>query len=359
MSDEIAFETRGPLGVVTMTRPKALNALTLGMIRLMHRQLDDWAEDRAIAAVVIRGDGERAFCAGGDVRAVWTAGQDGAFSPGKAGHLAADFFREEYRLNRRIHTFPKPYVALIDGIVMGGGVGLSIHGDLRLGGARSLFAMPETAIGLFPDVGGSYFLPRLPGALGLYLALTGDRLKAADCLIAGIATHLTPQAEEVQVLAALAAADWSQGLSGAEAALAPLTGLAEEPGHLEAQDATIARCFADKESVEAVIAALEAEGGDWATTTLATLAKRSPTSMKVAFEQLRRGAELDFDACMVMEYRMSQTAMRPGSDFYEGIRAVLVDKDHAPKWQPATLEAVTPEAVAAWFEPLGAEDLTF
>ncbi len=359
MSDEISFETRGPLGLITMTRPKALNALTLSMIREMQPQLDRWAADPAIAAVAIRGEGERAFCAGGDVRAVWTAGQDGNFQPGIRSHLAGDFFREEYQLNRRIHTFEKPYIALIDGITMGGGVGLSIHGDLRLAGPKTLFAMPETAIGLFPDVGGSFFLPRLPGALGLYLALTGERLKAADCLYAGIATQTVAEGQEEAILDALAAADWSQGLAAAKAAVAPFEAEPEEPGHLAGLRAAIDRCFGGKEGVDAIIEALKAEGGAWAEATLATLAKRSPTSMKVAFEQLRRGAELDFDACMIMEYRMSQAAMRPGRDFYEGIRAVLVDKDHSPKWSPASLEEVNVAAVEAWFASLGEGDLSF
>ncbi|MEO1194472.1 MAG: enoyl-CoA hydratase/isomerase family protein [Pseudomonadota bacterium] len=361
MSDEITFETRGPLGLITLTRPKALNALTLEMIRLMHPQLDSWAEDDSIKAVAIRGAGDRAFCAGGDVRAVWSAGQDGEHSPGKRGHLAGDFFREEYLLNRRIHTFEKPYVALIDGIVMGGGVGLSIHGDIRLGGERSLFAMPETAIGLFPDVGGSYFLPRLPlgAGLGLYLALTGNRLKAVDCLTAGIATHLIGDAEEEAIISALEAADWSLGLAGGEAALLPLTQTEPPAGSLEPQLAAIKQCFTGKASVESVIEALEALGNDWAKETLETLSKRSPTSLKVAFEQLRQGAALDFDDCMIMEYRLSQAAMRPGSDFYEGIRAVLVDKDHAPLWNPDSLAGVTSQDVGSWFAPLGDNDLSF
>lgn len=358
-NDEISFETRGPLGLITMTRPKALNALTLSMIREMQPQLDRWAADPAVAAVAIRGEGERAFCAGGDVRAVWTAGQDGQFQPGIRGHLAGDFFREEYQLNRRIHTFEKPYIALIDGITMGGGVGLSIHGDLRLAGPKTLFAMPETAIGLFPDVGGSFFLPRLPGAFGLYLALTGERLKAGDCMTAGIATHNVAGDSEEAIIDALSKADWGQGLRAAETALAPFTAEPEAAGHLSALRAAIDRCFGGKNKVEEVIAALEAEGGDWAEATLATLAKRSPTSMKVTFEQLRRGADLDFDACMTMEYRMSQAAMRPGRDFYEGIRAVLVDKDHAPKWSPGSLEEVHSAAVEAWFAPLGEGDLSF
>ncbi len=357
--DEIFFEAQGPLGLITLNRPKALNALTLSMIRALHPQLDRWAADPAIAAVAIRGVGEGAFCAGGDVLAIWKAGQDGQFAPGKRGHLAGDFFRAEYQLNRRIHTFEKPYIALIDGITMGGGVGVSIHGDLRLAGPRTLFAMPENAIGIFPDVGGSFFLPRLPGALGLYLALTGDRLKAADCLVAGIATHSLAGDQEEAILQALAAADWNQGLAAAETALAPLQAKPEEAGHLDASRPAIDRCFGGKESLAQVIEALQSEGGDWAEATLAGLAKRSPTSLMVCFEQLRRGAELDFDACMVMEYRMSQTAMLPGRDFYEGVRALLIDKDNAPNWSPASLEEVNVAAVEAWFASLGEGDLAF
>lgn len=358
-SDEVRFSTRGPLGLITLTRPKALNALTLGMIGQIAPQLAAWAADPAVKAVVIEGEGERAFCAGGDVRAVWEAGRSGQHVAGKPGLITADFFRAEYHLNRQIQTYPKPYVALIDGITMGGGVGLSIHGAVRIATERTLFAMPETAIGLFPDVGGSYFLPRLPGGLGLYLALTGARLKATDCLYAGIATHWTPAAELPRVLDALAACDWSEGAIGLRKALRPVASYPAEPGTLAALRPAIDRCFKDKASVEAVLAALEQEGTPWAGEMLETLSKRSPTSLRVTLEQLRRGAGLAFDDCMVMEYRQSQAAMRPGSDFYEGIRAVLVDKDHAPKWQPASLAEVTPPLVEAFFAPLGEGDLRF
>lgn len=357
-SEEVRFTQRGALGVITMTRPKALNALTLSMIRLIHPALQAWAGDSSIQAVVIEGEGERAFCAGGDVRAVWEAGKAGHVA-GEPGRMTADFFREEYRLNHLIHHYPKPYIALIDGITMGGGVGLSIHGKVRIATERTLFAMPETAIGLFPDVGGSWFLPRLPGGIGLYLALTGERLKAPDCLYAGIATHWAPSERLPAIVEALERTDWSQGLAGVRRALSPLTGHPGEAGLLPALRPAIDRCFAGKDSVAAVIAALEREGGEWAKATLATLAKRSPTSMAVAFEQLRRGARQSFDESMVMEYRMSQAAMRAGSDFYEGIRAVLIDKDHAPKWSPAVLKDVGEALVQSYFAPLGKYDLSF
>jgi enoyl-CoA hydratase len=353
MSDEpeILFERKGPLAVVTLNRPKALNALTLGMIREMQPQMDAWAADDAVAAVVVQGAGEKSFCAGGDVRAVWQAGKEG-------GSLARDFFFEEYRLNRTIHVFPKPYVALIDGIVMGGGIGVSVHGSHRIAGDRTLAAMPETAIGLFPDVGGSWFLPRLPGRIGLWMALTGARLKAADAVYAGIATEYVPSDKHAELEAALA--QELEGAADAKAAVdAVVARFAADPGPapLAEHREEIDRLFAS-DRIADILAALEADGGDWATAQLEILRGRSPTSMKVTSEQLIRGKDLSFDDCMTMEYRLSQGAMA-SHDFYEGIRAVLVDKDHAPTWRPATLSEVTGEMVEAWFRPLGERDLTF
>ncbi|MEX2408162.1 MAG: enoyl-CoA hydratase/isomerase family protein, partial [Rhodovibrionaceae bacterium] len=229
---EVVFETRGPLGIVTLTRPKALNALTLGMIDRIAPQLDAWAADDGVKAVAIRGEGEKAFCAGGDVRAVWEAGRtakaEGSLQRGKPGQLTADFFRAEYKLNRQIFHYPKPYIALIDGITMGGGVGLSVHGSHRVAGERTMLAMPETGIGLFPDVGGSYFLPRLPGEMGLFLALTGERVKAADACALGIATHFVPGDGEAAVLEGLIEADWSGEAKAT--ANEVLSGLAGTPG---------------------------------------------------------------------------------------------------------------------------------
>lgn len=349
---EILFQVRGSVGVVTLNRPKALNALTLAMCEAFDRQLAAWARDPAVRAILVKGAGARAFCAGGDVRAIWEAG--------KAGEpLTADFFRAEYRLNRRIHTLAKPYVALVDGITMGGGVGISVHGSHRIATEHTVFSMPETGIGLFPDVGGTYFLPRLAGHLGLYLGLTGARLKAADTCHAGIATEYMPAARLDALEAALAAADWGEDPNGAvDRAVA---GFAADPGPapLDAHRATIDRCFAG-ESVEAILAALEAgaEHDPWAAATLATLVTRAPTSLKVTFEAIRRGAELDFDQAMIMEYRLSQACMA-GHDFYEGIRALIIDKDGAPSWEPATLAEVTPAMIEAHFAPLGARELTF
>jgi enoyl-CoA hydratase len=350
-TEEVLFEAQGGVGYITLNRPRALNALTLPMIRAISPQLAAWQEDSRIRAVVIRGAGERAFCAGGDVRAVWQAGRNG-------DPLTEVFFREEYRLNRLIHTFAKPYVALIDGVTMGGGVGLSVHGSHRVAGDRTLLAMPEVGIGLFPDVGGSYFLPRLPGRLGLFLALTGWRLHAADAIHCGLATDYVPSGQMGALAAAFAELDWRQ--DGAEALVdGVIDRFKADPGEAElaAHQNLIDRCFSAA-SVESILAALDGSGDDWAAKVAKIIRRQSPTSLKVTFAQIEKGAGLDFDQAMVQEYRMSQAFMA-GKDFYEGIRAVLVDKDNQPNWSPPDLAEVKPAAVEGHFRPLGARDLTF
>ncbi|BAI72044.1 3-hydroxyisobutyryl-CoA hydrolase [Azospirillum sp. B510] len=351
MSDdaEILFERRGAIGLVTLNRPKALNALTLGMIRLFDPQLRAWDADPEVKAVVIRGAGEKAFCAGGDVVSLYEAGKAAKEGRGDTSPIRA-FFSEEYVLNRLIKRLSKPYVAVIDGISMGGGVGLSVHGSHRIVTERTLFAMPETGIGLYPDVGGTYFLPRLPGQVGVWLGLTGDRLKAADLLAIGAADAFVPSGEIDGLIGDLAAG------RPADEAIATRRGDAGE-AMVRALRAVIDRCYAF-DSVEAIVKALEAEGGDWANGQLATLRRVSPTSLKVTLAALRRGAGLDFDGCMVQELRLSLACLA-GVDFYEGIRAVLVDKDKSPKWKPANLADVGPSDVARHFtEPAGG-DLLF
>ena len=342
---EILFERRGRAAHVVLNRPQALNALTLGMIRALDPALAAWEADPEIAAVVIEGAGERAFCAGGDIRALYDA-------RGGAGTIQQDFFREEYRLNRRIKRCAKPYVALLHGVTMGGGVGLSVHGGFRVATERTLFAMPETGIGMFPDVGGGYFLPRCPGRLGLYLALTGARLKAADLLHAGIATHHVPAAR----LAALSTA-LDEAVEPVAATLARFH-VDPGPAPLAAQRSAIDRCFA-ADAVPDVLAALAADGSEWAQATAQTIARMSPFALAVSARQVEQGAHLDFEACMVMEYRLSQRFMA-SHDFYEGVRAVLVDKDQRPRWRPERLADVTEAMVEAAFAPLDAtRELTF
>lgn len=355
-TEEVLFEQRGAVGFITLNRPKSLNALTLNMIRLMDPQLAAWEQDDSIAAVVIRGAGDRAFCAGGDVIDVYKAGL-AAKESGAAPGLSSDFFFEEYRLNRRIFQYPKPYIALIDGFTMGGGVGVSILGSFRVATERTRAAMPETAIGLFPDVGGSYFLPRLKGEIGCYLALTGARIKPADCLYCGLANAYVESEDMPALEAAFAEADWSGDAETVAAQV--IEGFSKDPGEasLAAQQAQIDRIFA-ADRVEDIVATLKEESGDWAKETLATLLSRSPTSMKVSLEQLRRGQDMGFDDVMIMEYRMSQAFMAE-HDFYEGVRSVLIDKDHAPNWLPSSLEQVSRGMVERYFTAQGDRELTF
>jgi enoyl-CoA hydratase len=338
---EVLFERRGAVGLITLNRPKALNALTHGMCLAMKAQLDVWAVDPAIKTVVVRGAGERAFCAGGDIRALYDSGRAGT-------RYALDFYRDEYILDATIKHFPKPYVALIRGIVMGGGVGVSLHGSHRVADETTMFAMPETGIGLFPDVGGSYFLPRLPGKTGMYLALTGTRLKSADALNSGVATHFVPAANTDSLIERLATGD------APDAAITALAGDAGAPP-LAQHQALINRCFAGN-SVETILSALAAELNEWAVATATTIRTKSPTSLKLAFRQLREGRRLAFDDCMRMEFRMVNRVIA-GHDFYEGVRATIIDKDQAPKWQPAMLEAVSEADIDAYFAPLGEKEL--
>lgn len=344
--DEILFEPAGSVGLITLNRPHALNALTLNMVRALDAQLRAWAGDPDIRCVVIQGAGERAFCAGGDIRALYDSGKS------KSDTLTADFYREEYRLNRLIKRYPKPYVALIDGVVMGGGVGVSVHGSHRIATERTLFAMPETGIGLFPDVGGSYFLPRCPGRIGFYLGLTGARIKAADCLSAGIATHYVSFAELDSLIDALRK-------NAGNAVTDVVARFAGPPGAapLERNRDGVDRCFAEV-SIEAIQAALEADGSEWAKGARSAMGEKSPTCEKVALRQLERGCTMSFEDCMVMEFRLSQRAMA-AHDFYEGVRAAVIDKDRAPKWRPVSLAEVSDADVETWFAPLPGGDLDF
>ena len=343
---EIVFELRGPLAVATLNRPKALNTLTRNMMHAYHPRLADWAGNPGVSAVVIRATGSRAFCAGGDVLKIWEAIREGSEMP-------VVFFREEYALNHDIQRFPKPYIAFLDGIVMGGGVGLSVHGSHRIVTENTAFAMPETGIGLFPDVGGTYFLTRLAGELGMFLGLTGQRLKAADCLYSGVGTHHVESARLDDLVTALAEAEVATAAE-VDAVLADFTsdpGPAMMAGRREAID----RCFAG-DSVEAILAALKAEDSPWAKELLDRLGRCSPTSLKLTFRQLRQGRGLSFAQAMTMEYRLSQACMF-GHDFPEGVRALLIDKDNAPKWQPASLAEVSDEMITDCFRPLGDKDL--
>lgn len=338
--DEVLFEIVGKSGVITLNRPDALNALTLNMVRLMKPVLADWAVDDAVQHIVIEGTGEKGFCAGGDIRALHDWGKSGAPE-------ATGFYREEYQLNRQIKTYPKPYIALIDGITMGGGVGVSVHGSHRVASERTMFAMPETGIGLLPDVGGTYFLPRLPGQTGAWLVLTGARLRGADALAAGVATHYTPSDNIEALKAALAEGGDVDAILAAHHTAPSDNG---EAANLPALQADIDRLFA-ADSVGDIVAALEADGGDWALQQAAAIATKSPTSAAVALRQMRDGAKADFDECMRMEMR-AVTRIMAQADFYEGVRATILEKDGAPNWTPQ-------HDIDAIFAPLGADELAF
>ncbi|QFU16601.1 enoyl-CoA hydratase/isomerase family protein [Microvirga thermotolerans] len=344
-STDILCERRGAAGYVTLNRPRALNALNLGMVREMTRALEAWAADPAVTRVIVTGAGDKAFCAGGDIRHLTEFGRAGR----KAEALA--FWQEEYRLNALIKRYPKPYVSLIDGIVMGGGVGVSLHGSHRVAGDRYLFAMPEVGIGFFPDVGATYALPRLPGRTGMYVALTGERIRRADAVMLGLATHAVDGARMEEVREALV-----EGVPVDRA----LSAAAVNPGPapLSAHRDLIDACFS-AESVPAVLRRLDeaaGKGSDFASSLAATIRSKSPTSLLIAFEQVRRGGSLDFAEAMRTEYRIVSRIVE-GHDFYEGVRATLIDKDGKPRWRPASLDEVDPAAVEAYFASLGPDEL--
>jgi enoyl-CoA hydratase len=338
----------GALGRLTLNRPAALHALNAAMVQLMSEALLAWRTDPSVGAVLIDHTGGRGFCAGGDVRMLAASGQGD-------GVEARAFFHAEYRLNHLLHSYPKPVVALMDGITMGGGVGISVHGAVRIATERTVFAMPETGIGLFPDVGGGWFLPRLPGETGTWLALTGARLKAADCRAAGIATHFVPTellgAVKAQIAGAAQAHDPAAALaSGLDALDEPAGQVQELTGEARGR---IDRCFA-ADTVEDIIAALTDDGSDWAQAQAAILADKSPQTLKVALRQLRAGRAMhSFASVMAMEYRIGARVIhRP--DFAEGVRAVLIDKDNHPHWLPPTLQAVPDSLIDSIFAPLPA-----
>ena len=343
---EVLFERRGSAGIITLNRPKALNAVTLVMVRAMRQQLDAWRDDPAVTRVIVTGAGDRAFSAGGDLRQVYELGRTGRQEE------ALIYWKEEYQLNTVIKYYPKPYVSLLDGIVMGGGVGVSIHGSHRVAGDKFLFAMPEVNIGFFPDVGATWFLPRLPGEFGTWSALTGDRLRADDGVASGVATHRVLSSRFADVRDALCGNVSVDAILGAFAAPA-------ERGPVTAMSSAIDRFFA-ADTVEAVLVNLDQAGASdeqyaaWARATAATLRTRSPTSLKIALTQVRRGRTMSFEECMRTEFRIVSRVVY-GKDFYEGVRAVIVDKDNAPNWQPARLAEVSDAAIETYFAPLADE----
>ena len=324
----------GHAGTILMNRPKALNALDLGMIQDFAAAIARWKDDTGVKLVILEGAGGRAFCAGGDVRAVRAAAVAGDRAPVEA------FFTEEYAVNEGIALFGKPWISLVDGVCMGGGIGLSLHNGPRVVSEHALLAMPETAIALFPDVGTSFVLPKLPGTVGTWLALTGARLSGADAVHAGLATHYVLR-EQFPALRAALVEGGDAGVVERFTAPLPEAGFAL---HRAAMD----RCFS-RDTMLGIVAGLEAEGTEWAAAQLAILRRMSPTSLSVSLELLRRGAGMNLRQCLDEELKLTRTVVHDHPDFREGVRSVLVDKDGTPHWSPATLEEVDPAAVLALF----------
>ena len=344
MTDDVLVRVEGHAGFISLNRPAALNALTLPMVHAMTQALLAWRDDDAVTCVVIDHADGRGFCAGGDIAFL----RNSALNDG--GESGRKFFHDEYQLNHLLFTYPKPVVAFMDGITMGGGVGISQPARFRAATENTKFAMPETGIGLFPDVGGGWYLSRLEGRMGQFLALSGSRVAGAECLALGLATHYLPSS-------ALAEAKTRIASEGVERLEGILGNLSETPPASKIVETLVQinRHFASN-AFEDILASLEGDASAWAMKELATLRTKSPQTCKVALRQLSESLKLsDFAENMAMEYRIaSRVIVRP--DFAEGVRAVIVDKDNAPQWDPATAEAVTEELIDAIFAALPAQD---
>jgi enoyl-CoA hydratase len=346
-TDEVLIGREGRAGRITMNRPKALNALTYGMVSSIWAALSAWRDDPEVELVLLDGAGERGLCAGGDVRSLYESRTQGS-------GLARAFWRDEYRLNALISRYPKPYVALQDGIVMGGGIGLSSHGSHRIVTERSQLAMPETGIGLIPDVGGTWLLANAPGEVGVYLALTGEMMRAADAIYARFSDALVPSAKLPMLIDRLT--DRGGGPVG-EA----IRGFAENAGEsgLERRRSALDRSFAGP-SYENMLDALAACPDEWAAKARATLAPKSPKALKLTLAAIRQARQLaSLEEALQVEYRLTVRLFEDG-EFPEGVRALLIDKDRQPKWSPPGPSEVTPELVARYLAPLPAgEELGF
>ena len=340
---EVLFKRRGRLGVMTLNRPQAVNALTAGMVDALLGQLTAWADDDGVATVLVRGAGGRGLCAGGDIVAIYEDILTG-------GGLTADFWQAEYRVNSLIARYPKPYVALMDGLVLGGGVGISAHGSVRVVTDRTRMGMPETTIGFAPDVGGTLLLSLAPGEAGTHAALTGAHLSGADALHLGLADHYVPSDRLEDLLVALET-------ETAEAAVVRYSE-APPPSALEQQRDWIDSCYASDDAEEIVrrLRRFAGEGGEAARIAADTIEAKSPTAVKVTLASLRRVKGLTLDEALAQEYRVGLRFLE-APDFREGIRAQVVDKDRTPRWRPPTLAEVLPRQVGRFFEPLGSKEL--
>ena len=335
-------EIRGEVGVMTLNRPEVLNALNMSMIVAMHRQLRDWAANEQVRVVVVKGAGSRAFCAGGDVRAVFDARGNDAFMD--------RIYRVEYQLDDYISRYPKPYIALMSGITMGGGCGISIHGRHRVVTESSVIAMPEVAIGLFPDIAASHFLARCPGATGLYLGLTGARIGGGDAIYLGLADYLLGSAGFERFLALLANGCIDN---------VTLERLAVPPqvGEVERLRQEIDACFG-RESVREIVQAVKRHGSEWSAEAARAMDAASPTSLEITYRAIKQGRGKSIRDCLIDDFRIAQRLMK-NNDYFEGVRALIIDKDRKPKWNPPSLAEVRPETIERYFAPLQSGDLTF
>ena len=345
IDEEVFFEVKESLGLITLNRPKALNALTLSMVRKIHPKLKEWENDSSIKYVLIKAQGEKAFCAGGDIRALHDWGKNNEDE-------AIGFYREEYTLNQYIKRYPKPYISLVNGIVMGGGVGLSVHGSHRIAGENYSFAMPETGIGLFPDVGGSFFLSRLKYEAGTYLALTGSRIKAADAIFLQTATNFVKSENFSSIIN-----DLSKGERDPGDIITSYSSSPDEESEFEMISDFSLKNFKGN-TIEEIIDNLKNNNSDLAKKILSIIETKSPTSLKVALRSLRLGRKNSFEDCMKMEFRMVNKVMND-HDFYEGVRALIIDKDNKPSWSPKSIEDVEDGFVDEFFHSLTENELKF
>ncbi|MDP1603950.1 MAG: enoyl-CoA hydratase/isomerase family protein [Legionella sp.] len=340
MSNAIVFERQHHIGVITLARPEALNAIDLPMIKALQQQLQQWQDDGDIHAVVVQASPGKAFCAGGDVRWLYERGLQN--DPEQL-----QFFWHEYHLNYFIHQFKKPYIALMDGITMGGGVGISLHGSHPVAGSRFVFSMPETGIGLFPDIGASYLLSRCPGHVGLYLALTGNRLGAEDARAMKLVKYTVDTENFAEILPSLHKLNLSQ--NAALQVSAYLKSVACEKEAPIQQDLEKINHYFSRRSLKDIMSGLETSDDAWAATTFTNLQQKSPLSLAVTFEQMHKAKSLSLAECLKLDYCLVGHFMA-GKDFYEGIRALLIDKDKNPRWQPSILKNVTNADIANYFE---------
>ncbi|MDF1677784.1 MAG: enoyl-CoA hydratase/isomerase family protein [Legionellaceae bacterium] len=342
MTDEVLFSVENHIGMIVLNRPAALNALNFSMFKALFKQLEAWKQDDSVHAVVIQAVPGRAFCAGGDVRWIYDEGQ-------KDPSVPQQLFQHEYRLNNLTATLGKPYIALMDGLTIGGGVGVTLHGLHTVASEHFQFTMPEVSIGFFPDIGASHLLSACPGGFGTYLGLTGRRVNAADSKTLGFVRYTVPSHAFSTILEDLYATDLS---TDADAKVALCLSQYQEvmpEGSLVAESDVVASVFANKQSLEQIFHALKAESSQWARTVEDELLQQSPLSLHVTLEQLRRAKGLHLADCLEMDYKLAYHFLR-GHDFYEGVRARLVDKDKNPKWEPSSWEMISKEDIASYFD---------